>query len=315
MKKSVKSAKGQMKLLFIKYRSILRTNCIKWVTAKTPEEANRHILTTIAPVQLITRLEQDLQFSHADFMADFDGFVAYILNVFQAFEKVGSGLKRSCKSEKESDVPKLPKGGPGLSPKKVGLKFKAQFKGDRKGKKPPPMPCTLPKRRGKDRFRWLFEFQRPVEDEKRAFREEVATPKAPARPTCLTASQTGNAAGAPKSVSRLQKIYWDTNDSSSCHMTVSGVMSSLDVVGQCDDSTDENITKLDVVDKAVIQDVVSIQSISKMRLKVALKKNDDSTECTFSRAWNVPSTVLHLSIGRLALKNITNLIANKKSRV
>lgn len=55
-----------------------------------------------------------------------------------------------------------------------------------------------------------------------------------------------------------------------------------------------------------------IEVIDQVRLKVPFKKERESAVYTFSRAWTVPSTVLHLSVGQLALKNIKFLVADDK---
>lgn len=52
MDTSVKSAKGHMKLFFVEYCSLLRTNDIKWVSVKTPKVAVRHVLSAVKPVHL-----------------------------------------------------------------------------------------------------------------------------------------------------------------------------------------------------------------------------------------------------------------------
>lgn len=53
-----------------------------------------------------------------------------------------------------------------------------------------------------------------------------------------------------------------------------------------------------------------MELIYTVRLKVALNKKDQTEEYTFSRSWTAPSTGLRLSAGRLALKNITFVVAD-----
>ena len=71
MNMTVKSAKGRMKLLFMAYKSLLRQNGMSWVTSKNPKTAIRQVISVIKPVQLKTRLEQDIAFSKSDLKDDF----------------------------------------------------------------------------------------------------------------------------------------------------------------------------------------------------------------------------------------------------
>lgn len=79
-----------------------------------------------------------------------------------------------------------------------------------------------------------------------------------------------------------------------------------------DDGSYENIANQAVAEKAVLQGVGSIEWTPKVRLKVALKKEGESTVCMFSQAWSVSSTVLHLSVDQLALRNIKGLVSDGK---
>ena len=71
MDMNIKSAKGRMKLLFIAYKSLLRQKGMSWVTSKNPKTAIRQVISVIKPVQLTTRLEQDIAFSKSDVKDDF----------------------------------------------------------------------------------------------------------------------------------------------------------------------------------------------------------------------------------------------------
>lgn len=65
-------------------------------------------------------------------------------------------------------------------------------------------------------------------------------------------------------------------------MNVSGATSSLDVVRRCDDGSDESIASPLTAEKAVLQDIGCLEIIPKMKLKAALKKEeewDDSHFC------------------------------------
>lgn len=63
----------------------------------------------------------------------------------------------------------------------------------------------------------------------------------------------GDTDGDPRSGNGLHDRSRGDDDLPSCRMTVSGVTSSLDVVVKCDVGSDENVAKLVVAGKAVLQ--------------------------------------------------------------
>lgn len=94
-------------------------------------------------------------------------------------------------------------------------------------------------------------------------------------------------------------------------MTISDCNVSLDTTGRCDDGSDENIASSELAESAAIKGIGKIEAIDTVHLEVALTKKDTTKHpYSFSRAWSVPVTVLHLNSGRLALKNIRFLIAD-----
>lgn len=80
-------------------------------------------------MQLRSRLEQDIAFSHHHLKADFQGFMTHALEVSEAFEKVDSGPSRSRKFDKESEKTKSCNSGSGSSSSRAGLKNEAHPKG------------------------------------------------------------------------------------------------------------------------------------------------------------------------------------------
>lgn len=86
-------------------------------------------------------------------------------------------------------------------------------------------------------------------------------------------------------------------------MIVSDIKVSLDVVGLCYDGSDESIANPVLVENMILKSIGKLEAIDKVRPKVALQKKGESALYTFPRSWIVPSTVLHLSVGQLALKH------------
>lgn len=158
---------------------------------------------------------------------------------------------------------------------KADLKTYASSKGDRKGKKPPTTPCPLPKFKGKNHFQWIADSKESTQEEKQHYRQELAAAKAHDRTVSSTRLQTGYGGSASKSGNPLQKIQENHEYSPSFRMKVSVFTSSLDVVGRCDDGSDENIANPAIVEKAVFQGFGAIKLIPKVRLRVALKKEGE----------------------------------------
>lgn len=77
IKMSVKSSKGRMKMIYIEDPSLLKTNSINWLTYKTPKVAIKNALSSVNPVQLRARLEQDLALSYNHIKSDFQGFMEH----------------------------------------------------------------------------------------------------------------------------------------------------------------------------------------------------------------------------------------------
>lgn len=148
-----------------------------------------------------------------------------------------------------------------------------------------------------------------TDDEKRQYREDSATIKARDRPSKFTSSQTPMSTS--ETVGRLQQPKNDRTDDAnipSCRMTIHDVRKTLNVFGRCDDGSDETLAYKELAEKSSLKNIGKLDAIETVRLKVALTKKDETTQFPFSRAWTVPSTVLHLSSGRLALKNIKFLL-------
>lgn len=153
MDMSVSSAKGRMQLLFLEHRSLLRINQLRWVTENSPKAAIKHVFSAVRPSQLRTRPEQDLEFSHHDLRANFDGFMAHAPDVSAAFEKADSGNPKSHELEKDSLKGKKSGGHVDASSSKAGSKTE----GLKKTRKPSPTPCSIPRCQGKNHPHWISE--------------------------------------------------------------------------------------------------------------------------------------------------------------
>lgn len=127
--------------------------------------------------------------------------------------------------------------------------------------------------------------------------------------------------------SRIQKVKFDSKEGSE-HKTVFGVAtlsskesSSLDVefgdrnesqtaTGRTDDCAEESIVSSRIDKQAVLNGIGKMKKISLVTSQVALKEGFDVTKFTFPRSWTTPRTVLKLSAGPLALRNIAFFVAD-----
>lgn len=148
-------------------------------------------------------------------------------------------------------------------------------------------------------------------EEKKGFKDKIAAIEAwvgPARPNRNQASSTN--AGVDLSSKSIPCIRHDNDDNSSnendapsCIMTVLDSKASLDVIGRYNDDSDEYSASTTLNERAVIQTIGNIEKNDTISLQIALTKKDEKpNQKNFSRAWNVPSTALHLISGRMALK-------------
>lgn len=94
-----------------------------------------------------------------------------------------------------------------------------------------------------------------------------------------------------------------------CKVAIADGLSSLDITGRCDDGSDDTVASRKVAEAAVIDVIGRIAKINPVELSVALKKGVDAYKFRFSRAWTVPRTTMHLPSGKLAMMNLSFLVA------
>lgn len=72
---------------------------------------------------------------------------------------------------------------------------------------------------------------------------------------------------------------------------------TINVVGRCDDSSDDLIVLLLVAKAVVVKGIEKMCSIESTKLQVALKTGSVAETFTFSRTWTAARTILHLAVG------------------
>ena len=103
-----------------------------------------------------------------------------------------------------------------------------------------------------------------------------------------------------------------TRAPSSMDVVIEDELASMQVCGQVDDGSDDSLASPSVVHKAVLEGIGRLSKIKPVTFNLALSKNSEPEAFTFSRAWLVSRTILHLSSGRLAATNISYLVADEE---
>lgn len=81
-------------------------------------------------------------------------------------------------------------------------------------------------------------------------------------------------------------------------------------MGRCDDGADDSLVSPRLAESAVLNGVGKLKKIKPVTVQVALKDKSAAQTFTFSREWTVSRLLLHLSIGLLALLNVSFLVAD-----
>lgn len=99
-------------------------------------------------------------------------------------------------------------------------------------------------------------------------------------------------------------------EQTSCTVTVSDNHAYMQFRGRCDDGSYSSIASPKIVEAAALKGIGNISAIVIVRLTVALKAGEEAQTFLFSRSCLAPRTILHLASEKLALVNITFLVAD-----
>ncbi len=86
----------------------------------------------------------------------------------------------------------------------------------------------------------------------------------------------------------------------------------MEASGRCYDGSDDSIASSAIAEKGAIQGIGRIKKVDPVKMQVALKKDSEANEFTFSRVWVVPRTVLKLLSEKLGIMNISFLVADEE---
>lgn len=304
------NATARMQDLFSSYITILGRHGLKWIVTDNQKIAVQHVLSAIRPVSLKDRLESDLSFSHHPLKKDFKGFLKHSIRLAEAFQIVDSGppTKRGGKDRgaSKNNSRSGNKGNQDANKSETSNRKKSDNK---------PI-CLWPPHKERGLRHFLRECRDCPEEEKSRLLAERAKEKAKDGPSKSTRGQTvdrGDAAASSSSkptAGRLQTSAIDFPNSPSCPIVVSDGTTSLNGTGRCDDGSDDSIASPTIAQDAVLKGIGRLEAITPVAIQVALTASDKPESFTFSRVWKVPRLVMELSAGRLALNNISFLVAD-----
>lgn len=292
-----KNAKSRMQGLFANYHSLLSQQGVKWIIEDNQNLAVTHVLSATRPQSLRERLESDLSFSHHALKKDFKEFLKHAVKLSEAFQTVDNGPK---KKKKLNDANRS--GNPGENPP------------DKNKDKNREQPLCLWEPHRKAGLRHLLRHCKecPPEEKKR-IREQIAKEKAKTGPAKSPRAQIAQQAEQEKHKKDPPKIaarISNQQGTAACQITLKDDSATLPCVGRCDDGADESIVSPQLAESAVLSGIGKMKKIKPVTVQAALKESREAQTFTLSREWTVPRLLLHLSVGPLALLNISLLVAD-----
>ena len=304
------SAESRMQSLFISYRSLLRQNGLLWVLESSQKIAVQHVLSAIRPKSLCARLSDDLEFSQHHLRKDFKGFMSHAIKLAAAFQLVDNG--QNCDSFNPQSGSTSRKQGGTSSKKNAVSNFSSDKKNSAAEQKPrrtklAPL-CVMPKCKEKKLRHYFSDCPEPAELVE-AMRKSLNSP--PAKNTRAAVRIRSESSGKEPKISgvgKLQKAFHF--DSPECDVTIQDGLAIMQVSGQCDDGSDDSLASPIIADNAVTAGIGTMTKIEPVTLQVALKKDSAAQSFQFSRKWSVPRLTLHLASGKLAVLNISFLVAD-----
>lgn len=310
------NASARMQDLFASYHTILVRNGLKWILEDNQKVAVYHVLGAIRPNSLRERLESDLSFSQHELKKDFKGFLRHAIRLAEAFQIVDAGPSHKKNRKEDNATPSNSKGRSGNTDnKESGKKQKSN-------KKTEDLPiCLWPAHAERGIRHYLKDCRACPDDEKKRILLERAAEKAKDGPSKSTRAQNSTTHGTSGTASgsgtisrpttgRLQHNKIAFTSTPSCPITISDGNVSVKGTGRCDDGSDETIASPQIAEKAVLKGIGRFEAITPVKIQVALTTSAEPELFTFSRKWNAPRIVMELSSGRLALHNVSFLVAD-----
>lgn len=112
---------------------------------------------------------------------------------------------------------------------------------------------------------------------------------------------------AQTSTGRLQIASYDPLMLS---MTVGDSATHMDVFGRRNDCSDASLSSPRTAKSVVLKRIGRLTKLSPVTFRVALRKRENAQSFLLSRSWLVPSIMLNLASGQLALCNVSFFVAD-----
>lgn len=306
------SATARMHDLFSGYHTIPSRHDLKWIIKENQKVAVQHVLSAVRPMVLKEHLESDLSFSHHELKKDFNKFLAHDIKLAEAFQLVDAGKGRKRKEKRDGtrlgNTPSTSDSGSGKAP---ATRTDSSNKKTPKSNSKAPI-CLWPPHKAKGvRNRVKYCPECPEDEKKKLLAEHIASFSEDG-PATRTRGKPSSSGDAKPTVGRLGQKQIDVKDSPSCSVTAYNEdrRQSVEGTARSGDGSDDSIVSAKLAEAAVMKGIGSFRSIDTVSIEVALKKDTLAEVFHFSRVWNVPRLVLQLSSGRLALKNVSFLVAD-----
>lgn len=279
--------------------------------------AVNHVLSAIKPDHLKARLSEDLEFAHYDLRKNFEGFFAHAVKVAEAFQIMDNGRKTDG-GRSQSQISMTQARGGGSESGQATSQVKKESKTVSKPKKEPPLcPFHVCCSENPAARHYIRDCHKSSQAEKEKMFAKLKADKERDAPAFSTRSKkeesnTKPVTSEPRPAGNVGRLADDRDipdPRPTCKVAIADGLSSLDITGRCDDGSDDTLASRKVAEAAVIDVIGRIAKINPVELSVALKKGVDAYKCRFSRAWTVPRTTMHLPSGKLAMMNLSFLVA------
>lgn len=324
------NATARMQDLFANYHTLLVRNGLKWLIKDNPKIAVDHVLSAIKPQTLHDRLEADLSFAKYELRKDFHGFLKHAIRLAEAFQIVDSGpAPRGGTNDTNNNNEGTRNGGGRGRGRGRGRGGRGRDRGrdarggggssSGDGTEPhnEELPLCLWEPHRRKGLRHLLKDCRACPPDERqklyAKRAEEFARDGPAKgtrsqthtPPTLITTKTDK----QPTTGRLKQVISAFN-SPSCPIEVRDGPVTHAGMGRCDDGSDESIVSPTLAQAAVVKGIGRMTAIAPIKIQVALKETGNPATFSFSRTWQVPRLVLKLSAGKMALLNVTFLVAD-----
>ncbi|CAN8070623.1 unnamed protein product [Agarophyton chilense] len=287
------SIESRMFNLFIDYYTILEKLGCEWVITDAPRVAVKHTLQAIRPVGLKDIIKSDLRLAHSNLKENFLGWRDHCFNLaktcrFIETKKAPIGATSDSESDDEdgeTDTPVEPK----KKKRKVSPCPHSECEEEPKGPKRNHYIKDCPKCKNNADCQVLFD----------KLKELKATPG----PSGGTRRQTNPNAG------RLNDPYTSYASLKVCLKDADAMFST---VGRLDDGADDSLICPTVAEEAALKGVGRFRKIKPVELQVPLQKKEGGPKFTFSRRWEIPEIIMEMNSGKMALRNVSFLVADDK---